>query len=135
MSPAITPGADAANALPLPVSRYIDVEALPWKPTGFDGIDMKILLMEEETGLMTALFRWAPNCDLALHEHVGIEQSYILSGSLWDAEGECTAGNFVWRPRGNKHTAHSGPEGALLLAMFETPNVFLEGDRAGEQLK
>lgn len=133
--PAITPGADHLNALPPLASRYVDVEALEWKPTGYDGIDMKVLLMEEETGLMTALFRWAPNSDLALHEHVGIEQTYILSGSLHDAEGESTAGNFVWRPRGNRHTAHSGPEGALLIAIFETPNVFLEGPDAGKQLK
>lgn len=133
--PAITPGADAANAQPPLVSRYIDVEALPWKPTGFDGIDMKVLLWEEESGLMTALFRWEPNCELPLHEHVGIEQSYLLSGSLHDREGDVTAGNFVWRPRGNQHRARSGPEGALLIAMFETPNVFLEGPTAGQELK
>lgn len=115
-------------------SRYVDVDALPWKPTPCDGIDMKILLHDEETGLMTALFRWAPGSTLPLHEHVEIEQSYILEGSIMDEEGEATAGNFVWRPTGNRHAATS-PNGALLLAMFLKPNIFLTDELAGQELK
>lgn len=115
-------------------SRYVDVDALPWKPTPCDGIDMKILLHDEETGLMTALFRWAPGSTLPLHEHVEIEQSYILEGSIVDEEGEATAGNFVWRPARNRHAATS-PNGALLLAMFLKPNIFLTDELAGRELK
>mgnify|MGYP006199623477 CR=1 FL=1 len=43
---------------------------------------MKILLDIPETGLMTALFRWQPGTALPLHEHVEIEQTYVLSGSI-----------------------------------------------------
>ena len=39
-------------------SRYVDVGSLPWKPTPCPGIDMKVLLEDKETGLLTALFRW-----------------------------------------------------------------------------
>lgn len=106
-------------------SRYVDVASLPWKPTQVAGIDMKILLKDEQTGLMTALFRWAPGTRLPMHEHVEIEQSFILEGSLVDDEGEATQGNFVWRPKGNRHYAAS-PKGALILAMFLKPNIFLE---------
>ena len=91
-------------------SRYVDVESLPWKPTPSEGIDMKVLLEDKETGLLTALFRWQPGSHLALHEHVEIEQTYVLEGSIEDAEGVVTAGNFVWRPTGNRHDAWS-PEG------------------------
>ena len=87
---------------------------------------MKILLEDKETGLLTALFRWQPGAHLALHEHVEIEQTYVLEGSIEDAEGVVTAGNFVWRPTGNRHDAWS-PEGALVLAFFLKPNKFLEG--------
>ena len=38
-----------------------------------------------------------------LHEHVEVEQTYVLEGSIVDAEGEVSAGNYVWRPRGNRH--------------------------------
>jgi len=115
-------------------SRYVDVDALSWKPTPTPGIDMKILLKDEATGLMTALFRWAPGTALELHEHVDIEQTYVLEGSLVDDEGECTRGNFVWRPKGSRHVARA-PEGALVLAVFLRPNIFLEGGAKGRTLE
>jgi anti-sigma factor ChrR (cupin superfamily) len=115
-------------------SRYVDVESLPWKPTPCPGIDMKILLEDKESGLLTALFRWQAGAELALHEHVEVEQTFVLQGSLVDEEGEVTAGNYVWRPKGNRHIARS-PEGALVLSMFLKPNIFLDGAAEGQQLR
>ena len=94
----------------------------------------KILLDVPETGLLTALFRWAPGTALPLHEHVEIEQTYVLSGSIVDDEGEVREGNYVWRPKGNRHIARS-PNGALVLSFFLKPNKFLEGELAGKELK
>ena len=125
------PGEDNLGDL---ASRFVDVAKLPWKATPAKGIEMKILLHDEATGLMTALLRWAPGAALPLHEHVEIEQTYIISGHLVDDEGEVTAGNFVWRPKGSRHVARS-PKGALMLAIFLRPNLFLEGDIAGKQFK
>ena len=56
-----TPDADRYGPLD---SRYLDVDALPWKPTQVEGIDLKILLQDKETGLLTALFRWQPGTRL-----------------------------------------------------------------------
>ena len=115
-------------------SRYVDVDSLPWKPTPCAGIDMKILLEDKESGLMTALFRWQAGAELALHEHVEVEQTFVIEGSLIDDEGEVTAGNYVWRPKGNRHIARS-PHGALVLSMFLKPNIFLDGSAEGQQLR
>jgi anti-sigma factor ChrR (cupin superfamily) len=115
-------------------SRYVDVGNLPWKPTPCAGIDMKILLEDKETGLLTALFRWQPGSELALHEHVEVEQTFVLEGSLEDDEGEVTAGNYVWRPKGNRHIAKS-PNGALVLSIFLKPNIFLTGENEGTRLR
>jgi len=115
-------------------SRYVAVDALPWKPTPTKGIDMKVLLQDEQSGLLTALFRWASGTELALHEHVEIEQTYVLEGSIVDEEGEVRAGDYVWRPQGNRHIAKS-PGGALVLSFFLKPNRFLLGDLAGRELK
>lgn len=115
-------------------SRFVNVADLPWKPTPTKGIDMKILMHIPETGLMTALVRWAPGSVIPLHEHVEIEQTYVLEGSIVDEEGEVRAGNYVWRPRGHRHIAKS-PNGALVLAFYIKPNRFLEGDLAGVELK
>lgn len=114
-------------------SRYVDVDSIPWKPTPCEGVEMKILL-EDESGLMTALFRWAPGATLPLHEHVEIEQTFVLEGSLVDEEGEVTAGNYVWRPSGNRHVA-TAPNGALVLSMFLKPNIFLSDELEGQELK
>ena len=115
-------------------SRYVDVDNLPWKPTPCAGIEMKILLEDKDTGLLTALFRWQPGAELALHEHVEVEQTFVIEGSLVDEEGEVTAGNYVWRPKGNRHIAKS-PNGALVLSIFLKPNIFLTGDNEGRQLR
>lgn len=114
-------------------SRYVAVADLPWKPTPTPGIDMKILLQDKDTGLLTALFRWEPGTSLALHEHVEIEQTYVLEGSIVDDEGEVRAGDYVWRPKGNRHLARS-PNGALVISFFLKPNKFLLGDLAGKEL-
>lgn len=115
-------------------SRYVHVADLPWKPTDCPGIDMKILMEDTESGLLTALFRWQPGSELPLHEHVEIEQTYVLEGSVVDDEGEVLKGDYVWRPKGNRHLARS-PNGALVLSFFLKPNKFLTGALAGKELK
>src|SRR5262245_65107164 len=122
---AITPGATNHKGLAELASRYVDVEELPWVPTRFKGIDLKILMEDKETGLLTALTRFAPGAVLPDHEHVELEQSYVLEGSLLDGEGEATAGNYVWRPAGSRHLAHS-PDGCVVLSFFLKPNKFFD---------
>jgi len=131
---ATTPFMKGADKLGPLASRYVEVESLPWKPTPCAGIDMKILVEDPHTGLMTALFRWQPGSELGLHEHVETEQTFVLEGSLVDEEGEVTAGNYVWRPKGSRHIARS-PNGALVLSMFLRPNIFLSGPADGQQLR
>ncbi len=126
---AVTPDVPAHASLPPLASRYVDVESLPWRPTRFPGIEMKILLQDEESGLSTALFRWAPGARLPLHEHVEIEQSFVLEGSFRDDQGICRKGQYVWRPAGSRHEAWS-EEGCVLLAFFLKPNRFLDGESA-----
>ena len=69
----------------------------------------------------------APGARLPDHEHVQIEQTYVLEGRLVDAEGEAGAGDFVWRPAGSRHEAYT-PEGGLMLAIFIKPNRFFQTD-------
>ena len=105
-------------------SRYVKMDVLPWRPTSFPGVEIKVLLEDKDTGLMTTITRMAPGAVLPLHEHVGVEQTYMLEGRLVDDEGEVKAGEYVWRPAGSTHVA-TAPEGALLLGMFLRPNRFL----------
>jgi len=108
-------------------SRYIDVVGMKWERTKFPGIEMKVLYTDD-SGLSTILFRLAPGAEVPLHEHTALEQTYMIEGRLVDHEGECTPGNFVWRPGGSRHIARA-PEGAILLSMFMKPNRFALGQR------
>lgn len=122
--PPETPSTDAHQQLSALASRYVEPESLPWQPTPYPGIEIKVLMQDTETGMSTALTRFAAGAVLPLHEHVGLEQSYVLQGTLIDDEGQATAGQYVWRPGGSSHQAHS-PDGALVLSMFMKPNRFL----------
>ena len=114
--------------LPPLASRFVDVERLPWEKTRYPGVETKTLLVERKSGLLTLLMKMAPGARLPDHEHVEIEQTYVLEGSLLCGEGECKQGEFVWRPAGSRHEAWAGPQGGLMLAMFQIPNRFYGSD-------
>jgi anti-sigma factor ChrR (cupin superfamily) len=128
MTTAITPKASSHATLGPLASRFVDVEALPWEKTVYPGVEYKTLIVDRSSGLLTTLMRFAPNVKLPDHEHVFIEQTWVLEGSLVCPEGVCTAGNFVWRPAGSRHEAWAGPEGGVMLAMFQLPNKFFQSD-------
>lgn len=104
-------------------SVYVDVSKISWEPTTHAGVETK-LLYADPSGRQTMLVRMAPGAKLPDHRHVGVEQSFVLEGTLVDEDGTCTAGNFVWRRPGSVHTAWS-PDGCVVLAIFERPNEFL----------
>ena len=124
---AVTPNATNHADLAALDSRYVDVAELPWESTRFPGIEMKTLLRDSDSGLQTLLMRMAPGAELPDHEHVRLEQTYVLEGSLQDEQGTVTAGNYVWRPAGSRHSARA-PDGALLLGFFLEPNKFADDD-------
>ena len=123
----ITPNAKNHGNLPELFSRFVRVADLPWETTRFPGIDSKTLFFDKESGHVTVLMRMAPGAKLPDHEHVLVEQTYVLEGRLVDPDGECGPGDFVWRPAGSRHEAWT-PEGGLMIAIFQVPNRFYEKD-------
>jgi anti-sigma factor ChrR (cupin superfamily) len=126
---AITPKTNSAADQHSHVVRPANME---WQKTRFSGCEVKPLLFDKQTGIVTALMRFAPGAVLPDHEHVKIEQTYVLEGKLVDKEGpaaglEVKPGEFVWREPGSRHVACT-PEGGLMLAMFQIPNKFYEPD-------
>jgi anti-sigma factor ChrR (cupin superfamily) len=113
-------------------SHVVRPANMDWQKTRFSGCEVKPLLFDKDSGLVTALMRFAPGAVLPDHEHVKIEQTYVLEGKLVDKEGpaaglEVKPGEFVWREPGSRHVAWT-PEGGLVLAMFQIPNKFYERD-------
>ena len=123
----ITPKARNHEGLDAQASRFVDVAGLPWEQTRFPGVESKTLFIDKQSGSVTALIRMAPGARLPDHEHPLTEQSFVLEGTLADDDGECGAGDFVWRPSGSRHQAWT-PDGCLVLGVFQVPNRFFEED-------
>src|SRR6185436_16849017 len=94
---AVTPKAKPAADEHSHIVRPANME---WQKTRFPGCVMKTLLFDAQTGLVTALMKFEPGAVLPDHEHVRIEQTYVLEGKLVDKEGpaaglEAKPGEFV----------------------------------------
>ena len=132
MNTGITPNAkDHAGLGPL-ASRFVRVAELPWEKTRFPGVETKTLYLDKRHGQVTVLLRMEPGTVLPDHEHVLVEQTYMLEGRLVDRAGpdegrEAGPGDFVWRPAGSRHVAWA-PAGGLMIAVFQVPNKFFERD-------
>ena len=109
-------------------SHIVRPAEMEWKETSFPGCWAKPLYVDHKNGIATLLMKFDPGAVLPDHEHVLVEQTYVLEGSLVCGEGECKAGEFVWRPAGSRHDAWGGPQGGLMLAIFQIPNRFFEAD-------
>ena len=132
LTTAFTPNAKNHAGLGPLASRLVKVKDLPWTPIRFPGCHVKTLVVDKETGLATVLLKMDPGATLPDHEHVLIEQTYMIEGRLVDKEGPdkgtaAEAGDFIWRPAGSRHAAWA-PEGGLMIAMFQIPNKFFRRD-------
>jgi len=104
-------------------SVYVKPQDMDWKPSQFEGVEIKVLYEDAARGEMTCLLRWQPGTTLPFHKHPEIEQSYVIAGSFSDHDGICRAGEYVYRHPGSMHETHSA-EGCTILAIYRKPNIF-----------
>lgn len=109
-------------------THIVDVLSMEWQE--FDkGVWGKVLYKDDTTGAATVLFRFEPGAQAPLHEHTGLEQTYVIEGELRDHDGVLTAGNFAVREAGSVHAAFS-ETGSLHIAFFSRPVRKIEGGLA-----
>jgi len=113
-------------------SHVVRPAEMDWQKTSFPGCEAKPLYFDPKTGIATLLMKFEPGAVLPDHEHVLVEQTYVISGKLVDKEGAAEGltvgpGEFVWREPGSRHAATT-PEGGLMVAMFQVPNKFFAKD-------
>lgn len=101
-----------------------DPDSLSWEPFR-DGVTIHRLYGDGIEGPWAALLRYEPGGHIPLHEHLGYEHIYVLSGSQRDAEGELRAGSLAVHPPGSRHEVTSDT-GCLALAIYEKPVRMLE---------
>ena len=113
-----------AAALHALASRFIETDSVPWIETS-PGNKMKVIYHDPATEMLTIVSKLEPGSGIPPHVHEDLEQTFILEGSLVDDEGECTAGNFVIRPKGSRH-APTAPNGCTMLVFFLKPTAGLK---------
>ena len=113
-----------AASLAALASRFVETESLPWVQTG-PGSKMKVIYHDPASGLLTILGKLEPGAGIPAHVHEDLEQTFVLEGSLVDDEGACTAGNFVVRAKGSRHSPVA-PNGCTMLVFFLKPTVGLK---------
>lgn len=132
MTTAFTPNAKNHAGLGPLASRLVHANDLPWEPIKYPGVYVKTLMIDKASGLLTVLLKMDPGAELPDHEHVLVEQTYVIEGRLVDKEGpevglSVGPGEFVYRPSGSRHAAWT-PDGGLMIAVFQIPNKFYEKD-------
>jgi anti-sigma factor ChrR (cupin superfamily) len=136
MTTAFTPHAKNHAGLSAMASRVVQANDMEWEAISYPGCYVKTLMVDRTSGLLTVLLKMEPGAELPDHEHMLVEQTYMIEGRLVDKEGpekglEVKPGEFVYRPAGTRHAAYT-PEGGLMLAIFQVPNKFY--DKAGQEL-
>jgi quercetin dioxygenase-like cupin family protein len=101
---------DSAHTL-VPGSKAADFE-----PTGFPGVHVRRLAVDEDADRVTMLIRMEPGTSYPAHVHGGAEECFVLEGDLEiGAELEMRAGDFQRMERGSRHPVQSTRGGCLLL--------------------
>jgi anti-sigma factor ChrR (cupin superfamily) len=113
-------------------SHIVRPTEMQWQKTSFPGAEAKPLYFDPKSGIATLLMKFDAGAELPDHEHVLVEQTYVISGRLVDKDGDAEGlsvgpGEFVWREPGSRHSAWT-PEGGLMIAMFQIPNKFFRAD-------
>src|ERR1700722_405301 len=103
-------------------SHYLRPQEIKWTPTQFEKTWIKVLYEDKSKGEMTCLIKMEPGAHIPFHKHPELEQALVLEGSMYDHDGTCRAGEFVWRKPNSFHENHSD-EGAVIFAVYRKPNI------------
>lgn len=97
-------------------SRCVDLAAMPWTET-VPRLRMKMLYKDDRAKEAMMLVEAEPGAVIPEHVHGGVEWALVLEGSMEDEEGVVSAGNFVYRPAGSRHSVRM-PNGAKYIGFF-----------------
>ncbi|NOT32068.1 MAG: hypothetical protein HOP15_16600, partial [Planctomycetes bacterium] len=97
-----------------------------FEPTGFPGVRVRRLAVDQDAERVTMLVRMDPGTAYPAHRHGGVEECYVVEGDLWIGAGieangigvpalEMHAGDYQRMEEGSLHPVQSTRAGCLLL--------------------
>lgn len=103
--------------------QYIaQAEDKPWQPGPYDGVELKLLHKDEQTGAVTVLRKFAAGAIIPAHTHpLANEWAYVLSGEWEEAKKVYTEGTLFHAPKGERHGPHKAKTEVISLTHFDGP--------------
>jgi anti-sigma factor ChrR (cupin superfamily) len=93
-----------------------------------EGVFLKKLHVDPTTGIATSLVRMSPGTSLPVHQHIGVEQFFVIEGDCNVAGQMLTAGDYHRAEAGSIHETTSTVEGTLLLLIAPERYEVLEAN-------
>lgn len=80
-----------------------------------EGVLLKLLHMDQATGIATSIVRMLPGTSLPVHQHIGVEQFFVIEGDCTVAGQNLTPGDYHRAEAGSIHETTYTVDGTLLL--------------------
>jgi anti-sigma factor ChrR (cupin superfamily) len=112
----------------LPYPKFHSMDGLEWNPWVMDGVEYKLVSVDDRTNGFSIFLRVAPNTIAPVHRHMGSIELLVLEGDLtYDGVDIGRAGDYMYEPAGDVHRPKS-PSGCILFAVFNGPIAALDDD-------
>jgi anti-sigma factor ChrR (cupin superfamily) len=85
-----------------------------WRELG-EGVLLKNLHVDRATGIATSLVRMLPGAALPCHQHIGVEQVFVIEGDCSIAGQKLMPGDYHRAEAGSIHQSTSTVDGTLFL--------------------
>lgn len=96
-----------------------------WQETAIDGIQARVLRVDDDRDEVTMLVRMAAGTSYPKHRHGGDEHCYVLSGDLEAEDFQMAAGDFQFAPAGSVHAEQRTQSGCMLLLVSSRSDEIL----------
>ena len=94
----------------------------PWQPGPYEGVELKILHKNEETGGVVVLRKFHAGKTIPAHIHPQAnEWAWILSGQWQEGDLTYTPGTLFFAPKGTTHGPHIALSEVVSLTTFDGP--------------
>ena len=98
------------------LGRFVSILASEGKWTELrEGVLLKNLHVDQATGIATSLVRMLPGTALPCHQHIGVEQVFVIEGDCNVAGQKLTPGDYHRAEAGSIHESTYTVDGTLFL--------------------
>lgn len=103
-----------------------DTSTLASSPLDFEGVSMKVLQQNEQTGGVTILLRMEPGSSIPAHHHTHADETaFVIEGDFVENGVSYGRGSFFAGRAGTPHGPHGTSRGCVLLITFSATLDFV----------